>query len=141
MGGDPFESQGALLICGLTKPVKMPEPDIIWPCGAALGAAAKKITPSCVIDTDKPMGAENVLGVALGLFDSVQICHNHYYRDSTISACCGMVTGDIDDTEPNCREDEIFHRTNSTCYRFLNCGFRLPVTGGSAMGVMPVPLG
>jgi hypothetical protein len=38
-------------------------------------------------------------------------------------------------------DDELFHRTNSTYYRFLNCGFRLAATGGSAMGVMAVPLG
>ena len=26
-------------------------------------------------------------------------------------------------------------------YRWLNCGFRIGVTGGSAMGVMPLPAG
>jgi hypothetical protein len=141
IGGDPFESQGALLIHGLTRPVKMPQPDTAYPCDATLGAAAKKASPSCLIDTDKPMWAENVVGVALGLFDSMQICHNHYHRDSTIAVCCGMATDDSEEENKDWGQDEIFHRTNSTYYRFLNCGFRLAVTGGSAMGVMPVPLG
>ena len=37
--------------------------------------------------------------------------------------------------------DGLFHRTNSLYYRLLNCGFRLGVSGGSAIGVMPVPAG
>lgn len=37
--------------------------------------------------------------------------------------------------------DGLFHRTNALYYRFLNCGFRLGVSGGSAVGVMGVPTG
>jgi hypothetical protein len=37
--------------------------------------------------------------------------------------------------------DGLFHRTNALYYRLLNCGFRLGVSGGSAIGVMPVPAG
>ena len=141
IGGEPFESVGALQMLGLTEPVKMPPPKSNYPCDAVLGAAAKKASPSCVIDTDKPMWAENVVGVALGLFDSVQICHNHYHRESTMGVCCGMAIDSTTRAQENWGEDEIFHLTNLTYYRFLNCGFRLAVTGGSAMGVMPVPLG
>jgi len=52
-----------------------------------------------------------------------------------------MAGADIEDEQRVWGEDELFHRTNSTYYRFLNCGFKLAATGGSAMGVMPVPLG
>jgi len=52
-----------------------------------------------------------------------------------------MAGADIEDEQKEWGQDELFLRTNSTYYRFLNCGFRLAATGGSAMGVMPVPLG
>ena len=141
IGGEAFESTGALLMFGLTRPVKMPLGDDRYPCDAVLGRMAKDSSPECVIDTDKPIWGENVVGVALGLFDSVQVCHNHYHREATIPIGWGMAGADIEDGQKDWGQDELFHRTNSTYYRFLNCGFRLAATGGSAMGVMPVPLG
>jgi len=141
IGGQAFESIGALLMFGLTKPVKMPKRNDKYPCDAVLGRVAKRTSPYCIIDTDKPTWGENVVGVALGLFDSVQICHNHYHRESTLPPGWGMVGADIEDEHEGWGQDELFHRTNLTYYRFLNCGFKLAVTGGSAMGVMPVPLG
>lgn len=140
IGGDAFESVGALLMFGLTEPVRMPMRNSKYPCDAVLGRAAKRISPQCVIDTDKPIWGENVVGVALGLFDSVQVCHNHYHRESTLRLGWGMAADDTD-RQDYWGEDELFYRTNLTYYRFLNCGFRLAVTGGSAMGVMSVPLG
>ncbi len=162
IGGEAFESTGALLMFGLARPVKMPLGNDRYPCDAVLGRMAKESSPECVIDTDKPIWGENVVGVALGLFDSVQVCHNHYHREATIPIGWGMAGAEIEDEQeegpstslgtparagPNGPDrvlggqDELFHRTNSTYYRFLNCGFRLAATGGSAMGVMPVPLG
>jgi hypothetical protein len=144
IGGDAFESVGALLMFGLTKPVKMPPRGSRYPCDAVLGRIAKKTSPECIIDTDKPIWGENVVGVALGLFDSVQVCHNHYHRQATLQAGrvgWGMAGTDIEEQQKDWGQDELFHRTNSTYYRFLNCGFKLAATGGSAMGVMDVPLG
>lgn len=142
IGGGPFESVGALLMMGLTKPVEMPSRGSRYPCDAVLGRTAKESSPQCIIDTDKPIWGENVVGVALGLFDSVQVCHNHYHREQTLQdgrLGWGMADAANGRDEPG--EDELFHRTNSVYYRFLNCGFRLAATGGSAMGVMAVPLG
>ena len=148
IGGEAFESIGALLMFGLTRPIKlvlsafegMPPGNSRYPCDAVLGRMAKQASPDCIIDTDKPIWGENVVGVALGLFDSVQICHNHYHRDATLRMGWGMAEPG-EDEQAEWGEDELFHRTNQTYYRFLNCGFKLAVTGGSAMGVMPVPLG
>jgi len=52
-----------------------------------------------------------------------------------------MAAVDIEEGQESLVQDELFHHTNLAYYRFLNCGFKLAVTGGSAMGVMPVPLG
>ncbi|HUV41848.1 MAG TPA: CehA/McbA family metallohydrolase [Sedimentisphaerales bacterium] len=138
IGGQPFESLGALHLLGLADPLEVPPAKSPYPCDATLGQKAKDTSPHCVIDTDKPIWAQNVVGVALGLFDSVQLCHNHYHRNATLSICCGMVRID-----PGLQgdPDELFHSTNLAYYRFLNCGFKLAATGGTAMGVMPAPLG
>ncbi len=142
IGGEAFESVGALLMMGLAKPVNMPPRGSRYPCDAVLGRTAKESSPQCIIDTDKPIWGENVVGVALGLFDSVQVCHNHYHRDQTLqNGDIGWGMADAGNGQDESSEDELFHRTNSTYYRFLNCGFRLAATGGSAMGVMAVPLG
>jgi hypothetical protein len=52
-----------------------------------------------------------------------------------------MAGADFEQEHKDWGKNELFHRTNSTYYRFLNCGFKLAVTGGTAMGVMPAPLG
>lgn len=141
IGGGSFESVGALLMFGLAEPVDIPLVQNKYPCDAMLLQIAKKTSPNCIIDTDKPIWGENVVGVGLGYFDAVQVCHNHYHREKTIPSGWGMVGIEIEDKKIDWDLDELFHRTNSTYYRFLNCGFRLAATGGSAMGVMPVPLG
>jgi len=140
--GEAFESIEAMLMYGLTRPVYIPDKKVgNYPCNAMLAQEARKSSPQCVIDTDKPIWGENVVGMALGLFDSVQVCHNHYHRESTMPWCCGMAGADIEEEQKDWGEDELFYRTNSTYYRFLNCGFKLAVTGGSAMGVLAAPLG
>lgn len=141
IGGGPFESIGALLMFGLTRPVEMPLRNGRHPCDAVLGQFARGTSPGCVIDTDKPIWGQNVVGVALGLFDCVQVCHNHYHREATIPVGWGMAGPDVEDRREDWGEDDLFWRTNLTYYRFLNCGFKLAATGGSAVGVMPVPLG
>jgi len=141
IGGEPFESVGALLLFGLTRPVAMPPKMVKYPCDVVLARKAKETSPECVIDTDKPIWGENVVGVALGLFDSVQVCHNHYHRENTVPIGWGMAGADFEQESKDYGKNELFHRTNSTYYRFLNCGFKLVVTGGTAMGVMPAPLG
>jgi hypothetical protein len=141
IGGRAYESVGALLMFGLRAPVEIPVVRNKFPCDAMLLQAARQTSPDCVIDTDKPIWGENVVGVALGYFDSVQVCHNHYHREATLPAGWGMAGISVSGEEGEVGKDELFHRTNETYYRFLNCGFRLAATGGSAMGVMPVPLG
>jgi hypothetical protein len=141
IGGEPFHSVGALFIFGLDRPVYVPRHDHQYPCDAQLARIAKATTPDCVIDTDKPTWGENVVTMGLGLFDSVQVCHNHYHRNNDIPMCCGMAGAEIEDEQRQWGLDELFIRTNMIYYRWLNCGFKLAVSGGAAMGVMPVPLG
>jgi hypothetical protein len=125
----------------LNKPVTAPRFDIRFPIDAMLGQKAKESAPACVVDTDKPSWAHTVVGAAFGIYDVAQVCHNHYHRLATLPGGWGMI-GPLAPGERDLKEkDELFHRTNTQYYHFLNCGIRLGVSGGSAMGVMPVPLG
>jgi hypothetical protein len=139
--GEAFTSLGAPLLFGLTRPVYVPRHDSTYPCDAVLCRMAKKTSPDCVIDTDKALWAENVVGVALGLFDCVQLCHNHYHRDKTFRMGWGMIGPDLEEGKKDWGTSEMLMRTDEIYYRWLNCGFRLAASGGSAIGVMPVPLG
>ena len=137
----PGGSVGASFLFNLDKPVTATRYGELFPTDTALCLAARKHSPDVVIDTDKPSWAETVVGAALGAYDTIQVCHNHYHRNQTIPGGWGMI-GPIADGESNAAEgDGLFHRTNDLYYRFLNCGFRLGVSGGSAIGVMAVPMG
>jgi len=140
----PSLIQGPLLLCflfNLTRPLAAERVGEHFPTDAALCLAARRHSPEVVIDTDKPSWAETVVGAALGVYDTVQVCHNHYHRDQTLSGGWGMI-GPLAPGESNAAQgDGLFHRTNALYYRLLNCGFRLGVSGGSAIGVMPVPMG
>jgi hypothetical protein len=139
IGGGAFESVGAPHFIGLNQPVSDPETGT-WPADAILCAEARAKSPSCIIDCDKPVWGENVVTAALGFFNSAQICHNHFHRFSDLDICCGMA-------ELKSVQKEMFTsakllwQTNHVYYHLLNCGIRLAASGGSAMGVMRVPLG
>jgi hypothetical protein len=136
-GGVP----GASFIFNLGKPVTAPRFNVRFPTDAALGLEAKKAFPECVIDTDKPSWPHSVIGAALGVYDVAQVCHNHYHRLATLPGGWGMIGPLTGDEKEWSKQDELFHRTNAQYYHWLNCGIRMGVSGGSAMGVMPVPLG
>ncbi|MCZ6674816.1 MAG: CehA/McbA family metallohydrolase [Verrucomicrobia bacterium] len=137
----PGGTIGATFLYNLNLPVTAQVNGEHYPTDAALSRAAQAHSPGVVLDSDKPSWAETVIGAALGALDTIQVCHNHYHRDSTIAGGWGMI-GPLAAGESNMAVgDGLFHRTNNLYYRFLNCGFRLGVSGGSAIGVMPVATG
>lgn len=134
-------SVGASFIYNLRTPVSVDRYDTRYPTDTTLCLLAKQQSPNCVIDTDKPSWAETVIGAALGIYDTAQLCHNHYHRNNTIPGGWGMI-GPLSENEKELDvKNELFHRTNEQYYSWLNCGIRMAVSGGSAMGVMPVPMG
>ncbi len=132
---------GATFLYNLDRPVTTKQFGENFPTDAALCRIAQTHSPGVVFDSDKPSWAETVIGAALGVLNTIQVCHNHYHRWSTLHGGWGMI-GPLSAGESNTAVgDGLFHRTNSLYYRFLNCGFRLGVSGGSAIGVMEVPAG
>jgi len=137
----PGATVGATFLFNLNQPVTASRYGEHFPTDTELCCAARQHSPASVFDSDKPSWAETVVGAALGALDTVQVCHNHYHRSSTIPGGWGMI-GPLAAGESNAAVGNgLFHRTNALYYRFLNCGFRLGVSGGSAIGVMPVPAG
>lgn len=132
---------GASFIYNLKTPISVDRFDTRFPTDTTLCILAKKQSPNCVIDTDKPSWAETVIGAALGIYDTVQICHNHYHRYNSIPGGWGMIGSLSEDEKEWDVKNELFHRTNEQYYSWLNCGIRMAVSGGSAIGVMPVPMG
>ncbi|MCH8193736.1 MAG: hypothetical protein IIA65_06940, partial [Planctomycetes bacterium] len=86
----PGGSVGASFLFNLTRPLAAERAGEHFPTDAALCLAARRHSPDVVIDTDKPSWAETVVGAALGAYDTVQVCHNHYHRDQTLSGGWGM---------------------------------------------------
>ena len=137
----PGATIGATFLFNLTQPVIARRYGEHFPTDAELCRVARRHSPTSVFDSDKPSWAETVIGAALGQLDTVQVCHNHYHRISSIPGGYGMI-GPLESGESNAAVgDGLFHRTNALYYRLLNCGFRLGVSGGSAIGVMPLPAG
>lgn len=137
----PGGAIGATFLYNLQRPVSAVENGEYFPTDAFLCRAAQAHSPEVVLDSDKPSWAETVIGAALGALDTIQVCHNHYHRTQTLPGGWGMI-GPLTVGESNMATgDDLFYRTNNLYYRLLNCGFRLAVSGGSAIGVMEVPTG
>lgn len=92
------------------------------------------------IDAEKIVWRDVAALVALGYIDFAGIAHNHFNRQDveTETDLWGMI--------PKTRPE--FHTpagmplwAMDVYYRFLNCGFRLAVSAGSASGVKAAPLG
>ena len=137
----PGATVGATFLYNLNHPVTAKRNGEHFPTDAELCRVARRHSPDAVFDSDKPSWAETVIGAALGMLDTIQVCHNHYNRRTTVPGGWGMI-GPLATGESNAAVgDGLFHRTNALYYRFLNCGFRLGVSGGSAVGVMGAPTG
>jgi len=92
------------------------------------------------IDAEKIVWRDGAALVALGLIDFVGIVHNHFNRQDVELETdrWGMI--------PKWKPE--FHTvagmplwSMEVYYHLLNCGFRLPVSAGSASGVKAAPLG
>jgi len=110
----------------------------LWPPNDEFCAPAH--AQHAYVDAEKIMWRDVAALVALGLVDFAGVVHNHFNRHNVLLETdrWGMIP----------KEQPEFNTVAGmplwamdVYYRFLNCGFRLPVSGGSASGVMASPLG
>ena len=93
------------------------------------------------IDIEKPFWRESHINVALGKADFIGLVHNHFwYKDGLNNTAWGWDRTEIKQGYP----DDLTGLALYTCdlyYAFLNCGFKVMPSAGSASGVMPSPIG
>jgi hypothetical protein len=92
------------------------------------------------VDGEKILYREIPALVAGGQIDFAGIVHNLFNRHGVITGTTqyGMIP--MESPQYSTPEGVALHTMN-VYYKFLNCGFKLPVSAGSASGVMPSPLG
>ncbi|HEX2222162.1 MAG TPA: CehA/McbA family metallohydrolase [Candidatus Limnocylindria bacterium] len=131
------EGPGALVAVGLRTPLTF-DCDRWYPPDATFADLAHAAGGH--VDAEKPVWATVPVLAALGKLDSVGVVCNHFARTGA----------DLDlgpwgarlPPEGRIRTSEGLARWMGELYsRLLNCGFRLPVTGGSASGIIPNPVG
>ena len=87
----PGATIGATFLFNLTQPITAVRYGEHFPTDAELCRVARRHSPQSVFDSDKPSWAESVAGVALGMLDTIQVCHNHYHRATTGPGGWGMI--------------------------------------------------
>jgi hypothetical protein len=128
---------GAIDLIGLRQPIPF-EGDWLYPPNDHFTRLAR--AQGAYVDAEKILWRDIPALVALGQVDFAGVVHNHFNRHGV------MIETDRWGMTPKEREEYktpegMAHWTLSIYYHFLNCGFRLPVSGGSASGVMALPAG
>lgn len=128
---------GAIDLIGLKTIVPF-EGDWLYPPNSHFAELAHR--QSAYVDAEKIMWRDVPALVALGHVDFAGVVHNHFNRHGVLLETdrWGMAPKD----KPAFKTEEgMALWTLDIYYRLLNCGFRLPVSAGSASGVMASPIG
>lgn len=128
---------GAIDLIGLKTIVPF-EGDWLYPPNSHFAEQAHK--QGAYVDAEKIMWRDVPALVALQHIDFAGVVHNHFNRHNVLLETdrWGMAPKD----KPEYRTNEgMALWTLDIYYRFLNCGFKLPVSAGSASGVMASPIG
>ncbi|MBL8174598.1 MAG: CehA/McbA family metallohydrolase [Bryobacterales bacterium] len=133
---------GAINLIGLFEPVFFGfgahSGDWLFPPNSHFAQQAR--TQRAYIDAEKIMWRDIPALAALGHIDFAGVVHNHFNRHNVLLETdrWGMAPKD----KPEYRTGEgMALWTLDIYYRLLNCGFHLPVSAGSASGVMASPIG
>lgn len=150
--GEDERVGGALMFFRLKQPLELPaplmdgkrylhlhgDPRCELPTAASLARAAQK-DASAHVSLEKPFWWDGPTHVALGLIDSFQLAHNHMRRKAASNR---------EAWGRECDKKRFPHPVfgNGDCsvdiyYQYLEAGFHLPPSAGSASGVHLNPLG
>ena len=124
---------GAALFLGDYTPVDLPS-DIHYPLLSVVCAAAK--AAGAHVDFEKPVWRATPVCAALGLVDSIGVVNNHFHPRAYLSMS-PVRKAIIPPRSIEMRPREGAHYILGLYDHLLNCGLRIPVSAGSASGVMP----
>jgi hypothetical protein len=127
------QGHGAVIFLNDSQPIQ-DNLSLLFPTVSALSRKVK--AHDGFVDAEKPMWKNVPINVAFGLVDSIGVVNNHFHpHDVMVDA---ESIGAIDRNQPvyyQSMEGFAIWMTD-LYYSFLNCGFRLSASAGSATGVM-----
>lgn len=128
---------GALVFVGMKRPIAISDSNPAYPTLAQFADECHKA--GGFVDAEKPIWLGVAVSAALGQIDSVGIVNNHFHPRSVL-ACVGR-WGELVPEEGFEGNEGLALWCMELYYRLLNCGFRIPVSAGTASGIMPSPIG
>ncbi|HQL62692.1 MAG TPA: CehA/McbA family metallohydrolase [bacterium] len=127
---------GAVLLCNLKKPLRLPPHRYWYPTNIGLCRKAKEM--GGWVDIEKPFWWGSPIVAVFGLADSIGINNNHLTEISIWDYCVwGRERDPIYPAGPR----GFWEYICGIWYHLLNCGFKIPASAGSASGVLPNPVG
>ena len=123
---------GAVDLLNAPKPVVAPRFDL-FPMDLDYCREARR--DGAFIDAEKPIWKNVPVNVAFGVVDAIGVVNNHFHPDDVWTDA--EKYGSMPQDQPVYRTPAGFAQwIMDLYYSFLNCGFRIPVSAGSASGVM-----
>jgi TolB protein len=127
-----FEGHGAVDLLNAPNPVEMPTLDL-YPMDADYCRRAR--SSGAFLDAEKPIWKNTPVNVALGLVDAIGVVNNHFHPQDVLTDAERY--GSLPRDKPEYTTPAGFAQwVMNLYYSFLNCGFHIPVSAGSASGVM-----
>jgi TolB protein len=131
-----FAGHGAVVLLNAPHAVMAPKSDL-FPMDLDYCREARR--DGAFIDAEKPIWKNVPVNVAFGVIDTIGVINNHFHPEDVWAD--GEKYGSLPQDGP---QDKPVYRTPAgfaqwmmdLYYSFLNCGFRIPVSAGSASGVM-----
>ena len=128
---------GAILMLNLRKPVRLEGVVRDHPSGFAYHRLAQE-QDGAFIDLEKPFWWEAPVHVALGRVDAIGIACNHFQRQGVMD---NEAWGRPRDRAHAPGPLGFAHGVFDLYYRYLNLGYQIAASAGSASGVLASPLG
>jgi hypothetical protein len=131
------KGHGAVILLNTPEPVESRLADL-YPMDVEFCRRAR--AQGGFVDGEKPIWKNVPVNVALGALDAIGVVNNHFHPHDTLLDA--EKYGSMERDKPEYRTVAGFAQwMMDLYYSFLNCGFRIPVSAGSASGVMPSWIG
>ncbi len=127
---------GAILLFNLTKPIVVRNVTRDTPSGFAYHERA--IEQRAFVEVEKPFWWEAPVHVALGRVDTIGLACNHFQRTQLMES---EAWGRPRDRKRYPGPLGFAHNVLDLYYRYLNLGYQIAASAGSASGVLRNPLG
>jgi hypothetical protein len=127
---------GAVMLYNLTEPILLKNVTRDAPSGWEYHRLGRK--QKAFVEVEKPFWWEAPVHVAMGRVDAIGIACNHFQRTGLMNA---EAWGRARDKRRYPGPLGFAHNVMDLYYRYLNMGFQIPASAGSASGVLRNPVG